>query len=156
MRTRSLITAAALAMAGAGVAFAALPRDKALVVMHERHEGMESIGKSFKALHRELDASSPNLATIRASAHTIRSLSAKASHWFPAGTGPELGKTGAKPEIWQNPQDFVGKMRDFQAEARAFEAAARGGDLALIRAQSGDLGQTCKACHDKYRSEMHH
>ncbi|WP_051531676.1 c-type cytochrome [Sphingomonas sp. URHD0057] len=138
------------------LAAAALPKSKALAIMHERHEGMETIGKNFKALHRELDASSPNLNTIRSSARTIQTLSAKASHWFPQGTGPELGKTGAKPEIWQNPQDFVVKMRDFQAEARAFNAAARSSDLALIRAQSGDLGQACKACHDKYRTEMHH
>jgi cytochrome c556 len=151
-----LITAAAFAVAAAGAAFAARPRDKALAIMHERHEGMETIGKNLKAIHHELDASSPNLGTIRTSANNIRALSAKASHWFPKGTGPELGKTGAKPEIWQNPQDFVTKMRDFQAETRAFAAAARGSDLALIRAQWGDLGQTCKACHDKYRTDMHH
>jgi len=156
MRMRLFAVAAALTVTAAGIAFAALPRGKALAIMHERHEGMETIGKNFKALHRELDASSPNLNIIRASARNIEALSAKASHWFPQGTGPELGKTGAKPEIWQNPQDFVVKMRDFQAEARAFGAAARSSDLALIRAQSSDLGQTCKACHDKYRSDMHH
>ena len=127
-----------------------------LTAMHERHEGMETIGKNFKALHRELDASSPDLGAIHAAARNIAALSSKASHWFPRGSGPELGKTGAKPEIWQNPDDFVTKMRTFQAQARAFDAAAKGGDLALIRAKSGDLGQACKACHDKYRTEMKH
>ena len=156
MRIGLFAVAATLTATATGLALAALPGPKALAIMHERHEGMETIGKNFKALHRELDASAPSLTNIRASARNIQALSAKASHWFPHGTGPELGKTGAKPEIWQNPQDFVVKMRDFQAEARAFDAAARGNDLALIRAQSGDLGQTCKACHDKYRSDMHH
>jgi cytochrome c556 len=158
MRTRLVTAAAVLILPAAGMtlAAAALPKSKALAIMHERHEGMETIGKNFKALHRELDASSPNLNSIRTSARNIQALSAKASHWFPQGTGPELGKTGAKPEIWQNPEDFVVKMRDFQAEARAFDAAAHSNDLALIRAQSSDLGQTCKACHDKFRSDMHH
>jgi cytochrome c556 len=159
MRIRLVAAAAAVfALTTAGIAFgaAALPKSKALAIMHERHEGMETIGKNFKALHRELDAASPDLNAVRASARNIQALSAKASHWFPRGTGPELGKTGAKTEIWQNPQDFITKMRDFQAEARAFSAAAGSSDLALIRAQSGDLGQACKACHDKYRSEMHH
>jgi cytochrome c556 len=156
MRIGMFAAAAAVAATATGVALAALPNSRALAIMHERHEGMERIGKTFKALHRELDAPSPNLNTIRSSARTIRALSVKASHWFTRGTGPEIGKTGAKPEIWQNPQDFVVKMRDFQAEARAFDAAARSNDLDLIRAQSSDLGQTCKACHDKYRSEMHH
>src|SRR3954471_15133512 len=156
MRIGLLAAAAGLTVIAPGVALAALPRNKALAIMHERHEGMETIGKTFKAVHRELDASSPNLNSIRTSARNIQALSAKASHWFPQGTGPEVGKTGAKPEIWQNPQDFVVKMRDFQAEARAFDAAAHSNDLALIRAQSSDLGQTCKACHDKFRSDMHH
>ena len=130
--------------------------DQAKKVMHERHEGMEATGKAAKGLKRELDKGSPDLAAVRASAAQLANLAQKSLGWFPAGTGPNVGKTGAKPEIWQNPQDFVVKMRDFQAEARAFDAAARSSDLALIRAQSGDLGQTCKACHDKYRSDMHH
>jgi len=145
-----------LTTAGVALATAALPKARALAIMHDRHEGMEAIGKAFKRLHRELDASSPNLRAIRASAHTISALSVKASGWFPRGTGPELGKTGAKPGIWQNPRDFASKLRDFQTEAKAFNTAASGTDLTLIRTQSGDLGQTCKSCHDKYRSEMHH
>ena len=125
-------------------------------VMHERHEGMETIGKANKALHRELDASSPNLAVIRAAARQIAGLAVKASGWFPQGTGPDVGKTGAKPAIWQDPKDFAAKLHNFQAEAKAFNAASNGNDMALIRTQYGNLGQTCKACHDKYRSEMHH
>ena len=93
-------------------------------IMHERHEGMETIGKANKALHRELDCGSPDLGVDPRSAATIADLSQKASGWFPAGTGPEVGKTGAKPEIWQNPKDFAAKLRDFQAAAQAFDAAA--------------------------------
>ena len=37
-------------------------------VMHERHEGMESIGKNTKATKRELEGGSPNLAAVRTSA----------------------------------------------------------------------------------------
>jgi cytochrome c556 len=147
-----LFAAAALAL----IAAAPPTRDTLLRVMHDRHEGMETIGKSNKAIHRELDGSAPNLATVRAGAATIANLSRKASGWFPSGTGPELGKTGAKPEIWQNPQDFAAKLAAFQKSAAAFHAAAAGNDLAAIHARYADLGGTCKACHDKYRSEMHH
>ena len=125
-------------------------------VMHERHEGMESIGKNTKAIKRELEGGAPNLATVRTSAGTIAGLSQKASGWFPAGTGPEAGKTGAKPEIWQNQQDFTAKLRNFQAATQAFNAAAGGNDVNAIKARFADLGGTCKACHDKYRTDMHH
>lgn len=130
--------------------------DQAKKVMHERHEGMESIGKATKALKRELDKGSPDLAAVRASAAQIASLAQKSSGWFPAGTGPDVGKTGAKPEIWQNPQDFVAKDAAFQKAAQAFNAAAKGNDVGAIKARFGELGQSCKACHTKYRAEMHH
>jgi cytochrome c556 len=145
------------ATANAMVLLAAAPtKAQALAIMHERHEGMETIGKANKALHRELTAASPDLGVIRASAAKIAELSQKASGWFPKGTGPELGKTGAKPEIWQNPEDFTAKLHNFQVAAEAFNAAAASGDLNAIKSHAGDLGQGCKACHDKYRSEMHH
>jgi cytochrome c556 len=132
-----------------------LGRDRALQVMHERHEGMEAIGKATKAIHRAL-VGTPDLATVRSSAAEVAQLSRKASGWFPAGTGPDVGKTGAKPDIWQNAEDFAAKLRAFQAAARAFNAAASGNDVAAMNARFADLGGTCKACHDKYRSEMHH
>ena len=155
----NISNSASPATASNGMAMVTMTRvsgAEAVRIMHERHEGMETIGKANKALHRELDGSSPNLAVVRSSAKTIADLSRKASGWFPQGTGPEVGKTGAKPAIWQNPSDFGAKLHDLQTEAKAFNAAAAGHDLELIRTQYGDLGNACKACHDKYRSEMHH
>jgi len=131
-------------------------KEEALKVMHERHEGMEQIGKSTKAIKRQLDSSSPDVAEIQKAAAMIADLAAKSPNWFPLGTGPDVGKTGAKPEIWQTYPDFVSKDRDFGKAAQAFDAAARSGDLSKIKAGFADLGKSCKACHDKYRSDMHH
>lgn len=124
-------------------------------IMHERHEGMEAIGDATKAINRTLKGT-PDLSVVRANAAKIAQLSKQASGWFPAGTGPDVGKTGAKPEIWQSPEDFAAKLRSFQAAADQFNAAARGNDIAAINAKFAALGQSCKACHDKYRAEMKH
>ncbi|MEP6982133.1 MAG: cytochrome c [Sphingomicrobium sp.] len=159
MRTAvyALVATSALAsVPAASLIVARVSGPKAAQIMHVRHEGMETIGKNFKMLTRELGGPSPNLGAVRGSAATIAGLSKKASDWFPAGTGPEVGKTGAKPEIWQNPQDFAARMSAFQKAAPAFSAAASGNDLAATKARFADLAGTCKACHDKYRSEMHH
>ena len=156
MRIHHFAAGAVLALAAAGVAFAALPKSKALAIMHERHEGMEKIGDTNKLLRREITSSSPFMPAIQSGAATIAGLSKKANGWFPAGTGPDVGKTGAKPEIWQNQRDFVAKLHNFQAAAQAFNAAARSGDMSAIKARYSDLGGTCKACHDSYRSEMKH
>ena len=144
------------ATAAASVVSAKVSGAQAVAVMHERHEGMETIGKAFKTLRREFDGSSPSAATVKASAAQIADLSKKASRWFPVGTGPEVGKTGAKPEIWQNWQDFTAKLGALQKSAEVFNAAAASGDMNAAKARYADLGGACKACHDKYRSEMHH
>jgi cytochrome c556 len=140
-----------------GLAAAAPPsRDRLLNVMHARHEGMESIGKATKTINRELQGGSPDLTLVRLSAGQIAKLSRQASQWFPRGTGPELGKTGAKSEIWKDPKDFTAKLAAFQRSAQALNATAAGNDVSAIKARFSDMGGACKACHDKYRSEMHH
>ena len=156
MRTALLFASATVVFASAMVAAKPLTKGQALGIMHERHEGMEDVGKQNKILRRELAASSPNLGAVRAATATIARHSAEAGHWFPAGTGPELGKTGARPEIWQMPQDFAVKLRNFQVAARALDAAARSGDVGAIKVRYAAIGDTCKACHDSYRTDMHH
>jgi cytochrome c556 len=150
------IAFASIALLAAASVTAKVSGAQAAQIMHERHEGMETIGKAFKTLHREFDSSSPSVPTVRASASQTAALAKQSSRWFPAGTGPEAGKTGAKPEIWQNQQDFAAKLTAFQKAAQLFNAAAAQGDMNAAKARYADLGGTCKACHDKYRTEMHH
>ena len=149
-------SAAPVATAAASVVTAKVSGEDAAKVMHERHEGMEAIGKANKAIKRELGGDAPDLGVVRSSAAKIAGLSQKASGWFPAGTGPDVAKTGAKPEIWQNLADFTAKLRNFQKAAQAFNAAASGANVNTIKARFADLGGACKACHDKYRTEMKH
>ena len=127
-------------------------KEEALKLMHDRHEGMEDIGDATKVLSREMKADAPNLEAVRTSAATIARLAPEVSRWFPAGTGPDVGKTRAKAEIWQKPEDFAAKTRAFQSAAQAFDATAKAGDAAAIKASFGELGKTCKACHDPYRA----
>lgn len=158
MRISLFAAASAVAITTGGVALAAaaLPKPKALAVMHARHEGMESIGKANKAINRELQGSSPDLTVVRLSAGQIARLSRQASHWFPQGTGPNIGKTGAKPEIWKDPKDFTAKLAAFQRSAQSLNAAAAGNDVSVIKARFADMSGTCKSCHVKYRAEMKH
>jgi cytochrome c556 len=153
---RIVLIAAAAGLAATTVVAAPLAKDQLRSIMHERHEGMETIGKANRAIFRELQGSSPDLTVVRLSASKINQLSYKASNWFPGGTGPELGKTGAKPEIWQDPRDFSVKLHNFQVAALRFNSAAADNDVTAIKARFADLGGACKACHDKYRTDMHH
>ncbi len=130
-----------------------LQKEQALALMKQRHEDYEKIGDAMKVISRELKGDSPNLASVRAGAATIAQLAPQVQSWFPAGTGPDVGKTEARAEIWQKPEDFAAKSRDFTEAAAAFQTAAQGSDLAAIRAAQANLGKSCKACHDSYREE---
>lgn len=126
--------------------------EQAKTLMHDRHEGMEEIGDAFKIVGRETKAANPDVAAVREAAATIATLADKSVGWFPPGTGPDVGKTRAKAEIWQKPEDFAAKDKVFQEAAVAFKAAADSGDVSAIKAQAGELGKACKACHDPYRA----
>jgi len=128
-----------------------LQKDQALALMKQRHENYEKIGKAMRAAKKGLDSNDPG--AVREAAATIQQLSAQAPTWFPHGTGPEVGKTDAKAEIWQQPEQFQAGMKDFQAAAVAFSQAAQGSDVEAMKAAHAKLGGTCKACHDRFREK---
>jgi cytochrome c556 len=134
-------------------AAAPLPKDQALALMERRHENFEEIGDAMKVISRELKDESPDLPRVRTAAAKINELAPQVPSWFPPGTGPDIGKTEAKAEIWQKPEDFAAKARAFRDAAAAFNTAAQGSDAAAIRSALGGLGKSCKACHDPYREE---
>lgn len=133
-----------------------LDKPQALALMKQRHDHMEALGKATKAIHDQLGSSSPDVASIQQSAAQIDDLAPKLRSWFPAGTGPDVGKTRAKPKVWQKPEDFTVKAHDFEQAATDFDVAAKRGDLAQIKAGFATLGKSCKACHDDYRAPEKH
>lgn len=128
-----------------------LEKEQALALMKERHENYERIGKAMRAAKAGLDSNNP--AAVREAAGTINALAPQAATWFPEGTGPDVGKTEAKAEIWQNREEFMQGMANFREAALAFNLAAQGNDIEAMRAAHGKLGGTCKACHDKFREK---
>ena len=119
-----------------------LQKEEALALMKARHENYEKIGDAMKVIGRELKGDSPDLAQVRQNADVIATLAPQVKTWFPQGTGPDVGKTHAKAEIWQKPDDFAAKARGLEQAALAFQTATQ-----------GNLGKSCKACHDLYREK---
>lgn len=142
---------AAVENAVAGADATPLQKEQALALMKERHENYEKIGKAMRAAKKGLDGN--DIPSVRSAAGTINELAPQAATWFPAGTGPDVGKTDAKAEIWQQRADFDSGMKNFAAAAAAFHQAAQGNDVEAMKAAHGKLGGTCKACHDKFREK---
>lgn len=67
--------------------------------------------------------------------------------------GSEKGTTRAKPEIWDNMDDFASKLEDLRDAAKALEKAVDSEDRKAIASAVRDTGGACKACHDEYQAK---
>ena len=67
--------------------------------------------------------------------------------------GSDKGNTKAKPEVWSNAADFEKKRAAMSEAMGKLAVAGKGGDQAAIKTAFGGVGQTCKGCHDDYRSK---
>ena len=132
-----------------------LTHDQALALMKQRNDNMKAMGDAAGKVGKSFQSGSPDLNVIRQAAAQIASLAPKVVSWFPAGTGPDVGKTRAKAEIWQKPEDFASKAHDLSQAATDFNDAAKLGDMNRIKVTFGAMGKTCKTCHDLYRAPEH-
>ena len=70
------------------------------------------------------------------------------------GPGTDAGApTKAKKEIWTSQAEFQKLMKDMQDKTAALAVAAKTNDLEKIKPAFGAAGQSCKACHDKFKVE---
>jgi len=67
--------------------------------------------------------------------------------------GSDKGTTRAKPEIWDNKDDFTSKMETLHKELVTLQAVTAKGDRAKTAEQIGVAGKACKACHDEYKAK---
>ncbi len=69
------------------------------------------------------------------------------------GPGSDKGTTRAKPEIWDNKEDFLEKYQALQTAAGELLSAAQSGDRKAIGGAIKNTGGSCKGCHDDYKSK---
>jgi cytochrome c556 len=111
---------------------------------------MKANGASMKAINGILEANG-SAAEVAAEATKINAKAMELATLFPAGS--DQGDTKAKPEIWQNQDDFTAKLKALQDESAMLVTAANGGDMAAVKAQYDKLGGTCGACHKVYKNK---
>ncbi len=95
-------------------------------------------------------------AKVAAAANAIAAIanSGMGSLYSPDTTTEQLGKaTRLKPDFFQN-LDEAGQIgRNFTAAANQLAKVAAEGDQAAIKKAFGDVGGSCKSCHDKFRAD---
>ena len=122
----------------------------------ERREAMKGNGAAMKAINEVLKNGGA-AADLEKHANQLNDTAMKIGTLFPAGTdqphGKDPGQTMAKPEIWQNPDDFAAEVKEFQEEAAMFKTAVAGGDMGVISAEFEKLGGVCGDCHKQFRAK---
>ncbi|ART56337.1 cytochrome C [Acidovorax carolinensis] len=74
--------------------------------------------------------------------------------WAGFAPGTDAGApTRSKPAIWSEQVKFKEHADKLEAESIKLAAAAKTGSLDNLKAAFGPAAQTCKSCHDAYRSK---
>jgi cytochrome c556 len=71
--------------------------------------------------------------------------------WAAFGAGTEGGN--AKAEIWLDPEDFKKAQEKMTISLKALTAASDAGNFDNLRVAYGEVGASCKACHDAFRQK---
>lgn len=114
-----------------------------------RQNYMNAISGHTGALRRLKDGLFSAEGHLQMHAEALAKLAGDITLLFPEGTS--LGKTDAKPEIWENWADFETRAAETQQAAQALLDAVESGDGAAIDARFGEFTDTCKACHRPFR-----
>lgn len=67
--------------------------------------------------------------------------------------GDANGKTRARPEVWEDFDEFSAKMNDMAKASKVLAAAAMSGERKAIEKAQKGLGKSCKGCHDDYKTK---
>ena len=145
-RGRILAVAAALVVAGTGLAFA----EGAASADHRQAE-MKKIGGAMKRLSQSAKGEQPFGPETVAAAAAIQAV----GHEIPAlfKDNVPAPKSRAKPEIWSDAGKFAAAAKAFSDTTPALVTAAGGTDAAALGAALGASGKTCGACHDAFRNK---
>ncbi len=155
MKLKPVVISLGALAATMAIATTALALDAA-AVEKARSDYFHSLGKPAKGMRDELSKGTPDVAVLKAYAADIAKIAPNLPTQFPAGSGPESGvKTEAKANIWTDGAGFKKDADALASAATALNTAAQGGNIDAIKAAYGNLGQTCKGCHESYRKEDH-
>jgi cytochrome c556 len=115
-----------------------------------RQKVMKSNSADAKAIKAAVEAK--DYATVETKAKELMG-NADQVALFPKGS--KTGKTKAKPELWEKPDDFVKAAKSLGKAAGELAAAAKSGDDAAVGVKFKALGDTCTSCHKAFRADKY-
>jgi cytochrome c556 len=145
------ITATALCsaclLAGVGAAFAADP----IAQIKEREQLMKSLGDGMKAVGGFVKNEGTADAAKAGAKAIAKGATMPVAEVFPQGTALGVGKSHAKPALWENWGKTQEMWSALKTNADALVAATEGGDRAQVAQAMQAVGKSCGGCHEDFR-----
>ncbi len=153
MMIRSLVGLAALGIA-AGASAQMKPED----MIKYRQSGYTFMSWNMGKIKAQVvDGTVPfDKAQVQAAANLIAAVANSGmGALYAPGTDEGKGwkETRLKPEFFQKMDEVKEVGSNFVKQANKLAEVAATGDEAAIKAQFGETGKACKACHEKFREE---
>jgi cytochrome c556 len=141
--------ALAAVLLAALVGGSALAVDPSTDAIEARQQAMKDVGAAMQNLAAIAKKQAPfDAGVVESNAATIAEGLKRAAGLFPEDSDQGEVETWAQPEVWSDPSDFAKKFE--KAEAAALAMGSVTVESAFAPAL-GELGNTCKACHQTYR-----
>ena len=155
LNKRIITLALAISTAAVASTVSAQAIGKAEDQIRWRQSAYQTMGWSMGRIKANLDGTFNKDQVVQA-ANVIQAIANSGmGALYQAGTDSGKGwrETNVKPEFFKQ-QDEVKKLAmAYNKEANELAKVAATGDAAAVKTQFGKMGESCKACHEKFRKE---
>jgi len=116
-------------------------------IVKERMDNFKKSQNNLKAIRRLIrDGDAESVVPL---ADEIRAWAARIPEYFPEGSGGAPSE--AADTIWEDFEGFRNAARRHEDVAEALVKLARNGEVSRLNQAFGDVAETCKACHQRFR-----
>lgn len=143
-----ILAAAAVTLAAPASAQFAKPED----AIKYRKNAFFVMQQNFVRVAAMASGKAPFDAKVAAESAAVADYMAKLP-WAGFGEGTDTGDTKAKPELWKESAKFKDYADKMQTEMSKLAVTAKAGNLDSLKKAVAATGDTCKTCHDAYRSK---
>lgn len=151
MTIRTLAAVAALAVGALAPAAACAMEPEAAIKY--RQQVMKAIGGHTNNVVMVLKGEVPYQDQLGPSAQMLADSAKLSLTAFEEDTSGADIKTTAKDDIWQNWDKFSGGLKKMEETTAQLASAVQTGDKGAIGEAMQAVGETCKGCHDNFRTE---
>lgn len=112
---------------------------------------MKAMGAHMNAMSMVVKKQVSDRSRLAVDAEALRGLAAGLPALFPKGTGPDVARTAAKPDVWQRWPEFNAASKRLESETARLLQLARGKDAAAFDKQFEAVNAACNECHQQFR-----